>query len=137
MERAHGDPEEIVRALLLGHLSLDGLPVDEALIAGPPQQGQTYSPYYIEIAGGGGLADYFEQSPVVDIDVYAPTRARAKMVASAVQMVLLCYPWSVGLGSGEHYVIDSVTCDIAPRKMPWDDESIRRQGAQYTLSLRR
>lgn len=136
-ERPHGDTQEIVRQLLLSELSIGGQPVLAAQVGAYPGVGTSYSPFYIAIEDEPGQATYFEQAANIDIDVFAPTRSQAKSVAFAIQLVLLRYPWSVGLGSGERYVIDTVICGATPNTMPWDDQSVRRIGAQYTLSLRR
>lgn len=131
-ERPHGDIEAIVRQAII-----DGLEYEAATVGDFPTIGDDFAPYYVSVGSEGGAADYFEQNAVVDIDVFAPLRSQSKLVAFAIQLLLLRYPRVVRLGPDERWVIDKVTCDIMPRRMPWDDESVRRTGAQYTLTLRR
>lgn len=136
-ERPHGDVEEIVRELLLNQLVIENEPLSEDRIGGFPEPGTEYAPFYIAIESGGGRSDYFTQEPTIDIDVFAPRRSTAKSIAFAIQLIMLRYPWSVRVESGQRYTIDRVVCDAGPVKMPWADQSIRRQLAQYTLILRR
>lgn len=131
-ERPHGDIEAIVRQAII-----DDLGYEQTEVGDFPSIGDDFNPHYVSIGSDGGIADYFEQSAVVDIDVFAPLRSQSKMTAFAIQILLLRYPRVVRLGPDERWVIDKVTCDIMPRRMPWDDESVRRTGAQYTLTLRR
>lgn len=131
-ERPHGDPEKIVRQLLIAELGLDPERVE-----GYPGIDTVYVPHHVAVTHSGGPSDHFEQHPTLDVEVFATTRAEAKRVSYAIELLMLRYPWSIALGPDERWVVDSVTCDIRPRTLPWDDESVRRTGAQYTLSLRR
>lgn len=132
-ETPHVDVVTATRALLLQEFPT----LTPARVGEWPGVKETYDPYYVAITELSGFADYFEQSVSVDIDVFAPTRAVAKMWAFDIQLMLLRYPWSVSLGANSSCTIDSVTCDSTPKSMPWDDEAIRRQGATYNLTLRR
>lgn len=75
-----------------------------------------------------GVTDY----SVVDVDVFADSRATA-------------YAWAVGIRSqvtsGPHRVgsavIDRVVTEEKPRRLPWEDENIWRFGATYRISARR
>lgn len=89
----------------------------------------------IEVIDGNG--DRFGSEPVIDIDVFALTRAKAKSVAAAVALLILRYPESVALSGGRVFTIDSANCTRFPVKLPWDDEQIKRQSATYQLSVRR
>jgi len=136
-EKPHADVQEVVRALLLAELEVDGEPADPRRVGPYPGVKTVYDPYYISIEADTGSADYFGQRTPVDIDVFAPRVATAKTIAFAINLILLRYPWSVRVDADRNYVIDEVTDAGTPTSMPWDDNSVRRLGASYTISLRR
>lgn len=92
---------------------------------------------YVSIEVVDGSGDRFETEPVVDIDVFAASRAEAKSVAAAIALLILRYPESVQVAGGQIFTIDSATCIRFPVKLPWEDSQIKRQSATYQLSVRR
>lgn len=76
-------------------------------------------------------------SPVVDIEVLAPTRAAAKGLIERIDAHLLDYPHSVVLASGRLARLDSVTVPIAPTAQPWESPDARRFAGTYQFSVRR
>jgi len=84
----------------------------------------------------GSTSSELEQVAEIDIDVFAGTRSRAKILAFAIEDGLLQYPRSVQLDGG-HTLIDEVLVARSTVKVPWDEATVRRQGATYVLSIRR
>ena len=76
-------------------------------------------------------------SPVVDIEVLAPTRAAAKGLIERIDAHLLDYPHSVVLASGRNVRLDRVTVPIAPTAQPWESPDARRFAGTYQFSVRR
>ena len=76
-------------------------------------------------------------SPVVDVEVLAPTRAAAKGLIERIDAHLLDYPHSVVLASGRNVVLDAVTVPIAPTAQPWESPDARRFAGTYQFSVRR
>lgn len=79
-----------------------------------------------------GRDDRFTNYAVVDVDVFARTRADALGTAEQIRQWLLGYPRAVGTA-----VIDVVTTETAPTPAPWEDENVRRYLATYRISTRR
>lgn len=75
-----------------------------------------------------GVTDY----SVVDIDVFADSRAPAYAWASEIRSRLTGSPHRVGT-----VVIDRVVTEESPRRLPWADENIHRYGGTYRVSARR
>lgn len=77
---------------------------------------------------GGATREGITDRPVVDVDVYASTRAEAKRIAQIIEQLLLSRP----------HPIDTCTVLMAPQKVKWvDGVPIRRFYASYHLGLRR
>jgi hypothetical protein len=66
--------------------------------------------------------------PVIDVDVFASTRAEAKLMSNEILQFLLSSP----------HPIDNCNVLIGPQKLPWvEGIPIRRMFASYHLDLRR
>lgn len=92
---------------------------------------ETRLPFILVVAGTGdddGLTDY----PLVDVEVFAPTRAMAYALAEDIRARLLEAPHRVN-----GVIIDFVRTTIRPRRLPWANEQIRRFAATYRFSARR
>jgi hypothetical protein len=82
-------------------------------------------------AGGwnhGGTTDY----SVVDVDYFANSRDAAYAGATDIRSRLTGSPHRVG-----EVVIDRVSTEEKPRRLPWADENTWRFGATYRISARR
>lgn len=87
---------------------------------------------FVRVVLGGGQDDGVTDYSLVDLDVFADTRASA-------------YAWSTDirawLTDGSHRiggaVLDRAITVDKPRRLPWDDETVRRLGATYRISARR
>lgn len=126
------DPEEGLRELFLAEID----DIEARQIGEFPADNPTGMAYYIAVETIGGPRDYFQDSPLIDIDVFANSRALAKSVSETVSDLLLGYPKTV-LVEGRRFTIDRVGVVRRPVKEPWDDENVRRQGATYQLTVRR
>ena len=80
----------------------------------------------------GGNDDGLTDRPLVDIDILAPSFARARDLAFGIQARLLGYPWRAG-----STVIDKVRTAMRPHAVPWDDDNTFRFYSSYTVSVRR
>jgi hypothetical protein len=77
------------------------------------------------------LKDY----PWVDIEVLAPG-VNGKMLLEAIDVVLSSYPRGVAVG--DRFVkLEDITVITPPRRLPWDDDGVRRYAATYQLRLSR
>ncbi|MFF1417635.1 hypothetical protein [Streptomyces sp. NPDC058280] len=83
----------------------------------------------VERIGGGD--DRFSAHPRVAVDVFAATVDEARELASRVRDSLVFLS-----GPVPGAVIRSVRCDSGPSRQPWENESVHRRGATYTVSLR-
>lgn len=80
----------------------------------------------------GGSTTEIDGQWYVDIDVLAPSYAKAMRVALDLEPVLL---------ARRHVTptmrLDSTTQNEAPSERPWDDDAVYRVGAVYVLTARR
>lgn len=83
----------------------------------------------------GGPSTRLNSYPLLDLEVFAPTRAAAVSLSERISAFLLGYPRSVETG-GRFVVIDMVEETRPPVELPWDD-NMRRIGATYQISVRR
>lgn len=133
-EETHVYADELMRELVLS-LGIEELEDPEQVGEFPGSDLKDRLPY-VAIEVVTGTADYFEQEPIIDIDVFASSRSEAKKVAAALQLAFLQYPWSVQVAE-RNVTIDEVRCNRTPVKLPWEDPEVRRQSATYQLSVRR
>lgn len=129
----HEYGDNIAHALITA-LDIEG--VADASVGEFPGSGLAEKLPYVSVELVDGVQDFFESNPVVDIDVFAGSRAEAKRVAAAIVMGFLRYPRSVQV-KDVVVTIDSVSILTSPVKRPWEDSNIRRQSATIQFSVRR
>lgn len=117
---------------------MDGLEAEFAAL-GPGDTGRvtpaninTRGREFVRVARIGGRDDRVTDYPVVDIDVFAPTRQRARDLAEGVRSWLLRYPVRVGT-----VTLDRVVTETAPFQAPWEGDNVSRYLATYRISTRR
>lgn len=91
---------------------------------------------WVRIEQVGGTSDELNLYPVLDVDVFAKSRAAAKTAANAISAELLGYARTVNVG-GRSYAIGRAESISDPVRRPYDDSSTVRIGATYELPLRR
>lgn len=116
--------------------------VEELLAQALTEFGETGSEYPAELEAhlpfvrslrAGGADDRRTDSPLVDIEVAASTRAAAWSTALVVQQRLISSPVHIpGVG-----VIDRATTEIGPRRVLHENPSVRCVLATYRMALRR
>jgi hypothetical protein len=85
----------------------------------------------IRVTAGGGSGGRFSQHPRVSVDVFAADDDAARTLAAQVHEALVFLNGDAGPA-----VVRSVRCDSLPTSRPWANDSVRRRGAEYTVSLR-
>lgn len=105
-----------------GEHSGDQTPADEALDAALP---------FVRVGRTGGApvrgAEHTDR-PVIDIDVFARTRAEAKSLAKRIEQLML----------SRQHPLDDVNVLMSPQRIPWvDGLPIVRFYSSYQCSLRR
>lgn len=123
--------------------------MEEALIYGlPPALEATYGRTGVTVGGNVPAAltgtsafvriqllddpdDGITRTAVVDVDVFAGTRSLAYDVAQEIRGVL----GSVRALGG--VLLDEVATESGPKRVPWDNQTIRRFLATYRISTRR
>jgi len=78
----------------------------------------------------GGGRDRLSDFPTIALDVFAASYSAAESLAEDIDQWLCGPPPPIA-------VLDRVERDIAPRRLPWGDETLFRFGAQYTVVTRR
>lgn len=91
---------------------------------------------FIRVERIGGARMRLSDHPIVDIDVLAKTRGEARLVSEAISSLLFRYPGMVVVGT-RGVKFDSVECLRSPTRAPYDDDTVRRYGATYQISVRR
>lgn len=91
---------------------------------------------YIRLERVGGSSVPLNDYPLVDVEFFDDTTADLKSLSADVHTYLLGYPHTVELGS-RRITLDTVGVTVAPRRLPWADENIRRFAATYQFSVRR
>ncbi len=89
-------------------------------------------PVFVRVSLVTGRDDRITDYSVVDIDVFASSRAVAYAWAQDIRSRLTGGPHRAGSG-----VIDRVVTEEKPRRLPWADENVRRFGSTYRISARR
>lgn len=89
-------------------------------------------PVFIRVTLVTGRDDRITDRSVVDIDVFASSRAVAYAWAKDIRSRLTGGPHRAGSG-----IIDRVVTEEKPRRLPWSDENVRRFGSTYRISARR
>ena len=79
----------------------------------------------------GGLSDRLNDFATVDVDVFAGLYTAAELLAEQIRQDLVGPPPPLPL-------LDRISCDNAPRELPWGDgATVRRFGATYVTVARR
>lgn len=78
----------------------------------------------------GGSRDRLSDFPTVSIDVFASSYTGAETLMEDIDQWLAGPPPPISL-------FDRVERDVAPRRLPWGDETLFRWQAQYTVVTRR
>lgn len=95
-----------------------------------PADLQTKLPF-IRAYRAGGPTDRLDDTPIVQVDVFAGSYAVGMPLARRVQAFLLAKP-------PPHWSIDTVSCPSGPSELAWDDDDVvRRFGATYAMTTRR
>ncbi len=89
-------------------------------------------PVFVRVTLVTGRDDRITDRSVVDVDVFASSRAVAYAWAQDIRSRLTGGPHRAGSG-----VIDRVVTEEKPRRLPWEDPNIRRFGATFRISARR
>lgn len=86
---------------------------------------------FVRVMRTGGFRDRLNDSPTVDIDVFAATYTAAESLAEQIAEFLIGPPSGIR-------EFDRVTCEVAPRELPWaEDNNVRRWAATYRVVTRR
>jgi hypothetical protein len=81
------------------------------------------------IAGGDdGITDY----PLLSIEFFASTRAIAYALAEKARQIVTATPLKLGT-----VIIDNTSSSVGPRRLPWENQEIRRLGIECRVSVRR
>lgn len=91
---------------------------------------------FVRVERIGGPRTRLNDHPLVDIDVLARTRDDARSLAERISTLLFSYPGMVVVGS-RGVKFDSVDNPRTPARVPFDDDTVRRYGATYQISVRR
>lgn len=80
----------------------------------------------------GGPRSSFEDRPLLQIDSFGATRALGYALSEQIDQFMLATPIRLSAA-----IIDTVSVSVAPRRVPWDNDNIRRFSASYRATLRR
>lgn len=92
---------------------------------------------FVRVNHWGGDSNRFKTDPVIDIDVFESTYAKASLLARQIEAKLLGYPFRVDSG-GRSVLVDSVQVLTETTEVEWQqDSTIRRFQGTYQFSIRR
>jgi hypothetical protein len=94
-----------------------------------PADLQARLPFVRAVRIGGGR-DRLSDFPTVSVDVFAASYSGAETLMEDIDQWLCGPPPPIPL-------FDRVEHDVAPRRLPWGDETLFRWQAQYTVVTRR
>ena len=80
----------------------------------------------------GGPRSSFEDRPLLQIDSFGATRTLGYALSEQIDQFMLATPIRLSAA-----IIDTVSVSVAPRRVPWDNDNIRRFSASYRATLRR
>lgn len=86
----------------------------------------------VRVTRMGGQRSSFEDRPLLEIDSFAGSRALGYALSEQIDQFMLATPIRLGAA-----IIDTVSVSVAPRRVPWDNDNIRRHSASYRATLRR
>lgn len=84
----------------------------------------------------GGNSDRFGGTFVIDVEVFGSNYLETESRSLDIESLLLGYPHVVEAGS-KTWVFDSVSQNVGPDDLPWEDDSVARLGATYVITARR
>jgi hypothetical protein len=128
----------VERALMALILNLEtDTPLDPAWVGGDFAFDPATMPWYIRLnqvpgGRGGQLAGDF----VIDVEVFGQDYLATESVAFALDALVLGYPHVVEV-DGRKVVLDEVFQNMGPAALPWEDDSVFRFGATYSITIRR
>ena len=117
-----------VEKALIAHLSRE-LGV-RAAVSTPAELEQL--PGFLRITRGPGSDDGVTDSPVVDVEAFAPTRAAARDLAERARQSMHAL---TGRRSGG-LLFDSVRTSVAPSWVGWGNTKVHRYVAVYAVQFR-
>lgn len=91
-----------------------------------------YAGSFIRVGRFGGPDDGITDAGRYDVDVFAARRSVAVAVAEDVRQFLTAGPHVVG-----DVLLDEAVTNSGPSPAPWDDPTVRRRTASYTIAARR
>ena len=126
------------RALMALVLSLEtDEPVDPARVGGDFAFDPETMPWYIRIDRiPGGRAGQIQGSQIVEVEVFSQDYLVADSLAFAIDALALGYPHVVEV-DGRKVVLDRVFQNMGPADLHWEDDSVFRIGATYSITMRR
>jgi hypothetical protein len=90
---------------------------------------------YVRVARLGGRRNRLKDYPWVDIEIFAVGSA-GKSLMEDLDAILSSYPGGVAVGS-KFVKIEDVQVRAGLARRPWSDDSVRRYGATYQLTVSR
>lgn len=90
---------------------------------------------YVRVARVGGLRRRLKDYPWVDVDVFA-TGILGQSLLESIEAALFGYPGGVAVDS-KFVKVEDVQVRASLSRRPWDDDSVRRYGATYQLTVSR
>ena len=127
--------ERALRALIL-NLETD-TPVTRALVGGDFRYNPNTMPWYIRVDRvPGGRGGQIQGEQAVDIEVFSRDYLVADSLAFALDALVLGYPHVVEVDDRK-VVLDRVFQNMGPADLPWEDDSVFRIGATYSITVRR
>jgi len=90
---------------------------------------------YVRVARLGGRRNRLKDYPWVDIEIFAVGSA-GKSLMEDLDVILSSYPGGVAVGS-KFVKIEDVQVRAGLARRPWGDDSVRRYGATYQLTVSR
>lgn len=90
---------------------------------------------YVRVHRIGGRRNRLKDYPWVDVEVFAVGVA-GKSLLEDIETALFGYPEGVAVGS-KFVKVEDVQVRASLDRRPWDDDSVRRYGATYQLTVSR
>lgn len=92
--------------------------------------------FYIRIKRFAGSTNKLEGRFIFDVEAFAANWQVAESLASSIEALLLGSPHRVTVGD-QLMIFDEVIENVGIFEMPWDDDTVTRLGATYSLVARR
>lgn len=102
-----------------------------------PAEGLAARMPFVRINHFGGDDERLNLRPTFDLEVFAPTYAKASEIARTIETRLVGYPFRVSSG-GRSVLVDRVEVLTPTSEVEWQqDSTIRRFQGTYQFSIRR